>query len=62
MSRKADEAGTQPAKHSKANLLQSKRFTPLQRDYLRALLQDGETYSVAEAAQLLDKYLKQEAK
>lgn len=62
MSRKADEAGAQPVKHSKANLLQSKRFTLQQRDYLRALLQDGETYSVSEASQLLDKYLKQEAK
>ncbi|QTH44962.1 hypothetical protein J4772_11485 [Cohnella sp. LGH] len=62
MSRKSDEAGTQPAKHSKTSLLQSKRFTPQQKDYLRALLQDGESYSVAEAAQLLDKYLKQEAK
>jgi len=62
MSRKADDTGAQPAKHSKANLLQSKRFSPQQKDYLRALLQDGETYSVAEAAQLLEKYLKQEAK
>ncbi|MFC4305798.1 hypothetical protein [Cohnella boryungensis] len=61
MSRK-EEASAQPAKHSKASLLQSKRFTPQQKDYLRALLQDGEMYSVVEAEQLLQRYLKQEAK
>lgn len=62
MSRKTEEAGTKPAKHIKERILSSKRFTPLEKDFLRALLRDDKLYTVDEAAQLLGNYLKQEAK
>jgi hypothetical protein len=62
MSRKPAETSAQQAKHSKGRILTSKRFTAIEKDFLRGLLRDDELYTVDEAAQLLEKYLKQEAK
>jgi hypothetical protein len=58
---KPDRSDAAPASHpaenaasySKAQLLRSRRFTPLQRDVLSALLSDGERYTVAEAESAL---------
>ena len=62
MRRKTSAAQVEPGKHGKKQLLASKRFAPLERDFLQALLEDGGTYTVAEAEQLLEQYLNQEAK
>lgn len=50
------------AKYSADQILSSKRFAPQEQDFLRALLQEGETYTLDDAAAMLDQYLKQEAK
>lgn len=44
------------AKHSKTALLNSKRFTA-NKDLLSVLLEDGETYTVQEAAAKIKSYL-----
>ncbi|WP_373233302.1 hypothetical protein [Cohnella sp.] len=61
MSKQAAAAGAQPAKHSKTALLASKHFTAVEKDLLRGLLGDEETYTVKEAAGIFEKNLKREA-
>jgi len=52
----------QKSKHSKERLLRSNQFTPQEKDWLAALLQDGQSYSIEEAAKLLNQHFKKEAK
>ncbi|TCM93139.1 hypothetical protein EV294_10790 [Paenibacillus sp. BK033] len=46
----------------KAQILKAGCFTPLQRDFLKALLEEGKYYTVDEAVKQIEQYLKQEAK
>jgi len=62
MKKKTAAVESETTRHDKMQLLSSKRFAPLDKDFLQALLREGETYTVSEAAQLLEQYLKQEAK
>ncbi|WP_276358413.1 hypothetical protein [Cohnella caldifontis] len=62
MRKRTSAAQAEKVKYGKRQLLASKRFAPLEKDVLQALLPDGETYTVAEAGQLLDQYSKLEAK
>ncbi|GMK45217.1 MULTISPECIES: hypothetical protein [Paenibacillus] len=48
--------------YSKAQILKASCFTPLQRDFLKALLEEGKFYTVDDAAKQIEQYLKQEAK
>lgn len=48
------------AKYSKAQILESQRFMPQQKDFLQALLQDGASYTLAEAEEMLDQFLARE--
>ncbi|MBB6670278.1 type I restriction-modification enzyme R subunit C-terminal domain-containing protein [Cohnella nanjingensis] len=62
MSKAQVPAAGEPAKFTKVQILAAKRFSPNQRDWLQALLQEGAEYTVEEAAQLLDQLFEQEAK
>ncbi|ACT03789.1 hypothetical protein [Paenibacillus sp. JDR-2] len=48
--------------YSKAQILKASCFTPVQRDFLKALLEEGKFYTVDDAAKQIEQYLKQEAK
>ncbi|MFC4601851.1 hypothetical protein [Cohnella hongkongensis] len=61
MSKQVKAVGARPAKHRKAALLASKRFTAVEKDLLRGLLGDDESYTVQEAAAIVEKNLKREA-
>jgi hypothetical protein len=43
---------------SKAQLLRSYNFTPIQKDVLRAVLKDGESYTLDQAHKLIGDYAK----
>jgi len=62
MSETLEHIGAQRAKHSKTRILSAKRFKPLEKDFLRAILSDDEMYTIDEAAEKLEIYMKQEAK
>lgn len=53
---------TQKPKFAKADLLSSKEFTAVDKDFLNALLTDGETYTIEEAKKILADKLKGEIK
>lgn len=44
--------------YTKAQFLASKQFTPIQKDVLRALMKDGEVYTVDQLFRLIDDYAK----
>ncbi len=46
--------------YTKKQIVQSARFTPMQRDVLTALLDDEATYTVAEANQILKQFTTKE--
>jgi hypothetical protein len=46
------------AAYTKEQFLASKQFTAVQKDVLRALLKDGETYTVDQAQKLIDDFAK----
>lgn len=48
---------TEPARYAKTSLLASKRFAD-DRDILSALLDDDESYSIAECTELINNYMK----
>ncbi len=50
------------AQHSKAQILKSKQFTPVQKDFLVSLLDEDEKYSLDDVGKLIGDFLKQEAK
>jgi len=56
MGRKQSEEAT----YTKKQIVQSTRFTPIQRDVLTALLDNGATYTVAEANQILKQFTTKE--
>lgn len=41
----------------KAQFMMSKQFKPLEKDFLRSILDDGKTYTVDQARKALDKEL-----
>jgi len=47
---------------SKEQLLQSKLFTPLHKDVLSALLEDGQAYTTDQVKQKIDAFLKEATK
>lgn len=47
---------------NKAQLLASKQFVPWEKDFLRAVLEDGKTYTVDQARKTLEKTLSKEVK
>ncbi|WP_019123701.1 hypothetical protein [Brevibacillus massiliensis] len=47
---------------TKEQFLASKQFTGLEKDFLRSILKDGETYTIAQARDLLKKTLSKEVK
>jgi len=49
------EKGTAHA-FSKEQFLLSKRFTPIEKDVLKVLLQDSETYSLEQAHKMLEQF------
>lgn len=59
---------TQKAKDSpnlmftKAQILSSKQFKPLEKDFLRAVLDDGKSYSIEQVKETLKKALTKEVK
>ncbi|RED65477.1 hypothetical protein [Cohnella phaseoli] len=61
MNKQAAMSGAQPVKHSKEALLASKHFTAVEKDMMRGLLRDDETYTVKEAVNIFEKNLKREA-
>lgn len=62
MKKQTTATALETTKHNKRQILSSRRFAPLDKDFLQALLRDDESYTVSEAAHLLAQYLKQEAK
>jgi len=54
----APEAEARPAAYTKAQFLASKQFTAVQKDVLRALMKDSETYTVEQARRLIDDFAK----
>lgn len=48
--------------YTKAQFLASKQFKPIQKDVLRALLKDGETYTFDQVQKLVDDYAKRTVK
>jgi hypothetical protein len=54
---KKNESDAAPV-YTKAQFLASKQFTPVQKDVLRALMKDGEVYTVEQARRLIDDYAK----
>ncbi|HZG16965.1 MAG TPA: hypothetical protein VE710_18395 [Candidatus Bathyarchaeia archaeon] len=47
---------------TKAQFLSSKQFTPMEKDFLRTVLEDGKTYTLAQARKELEKALAREVK
>jgi hypothetical protein len=56
------KSAKQRTTYSKTQVLKASCFTPLQRDFLKALLVEGKFYTIDEAAKQIEQYLKQEAK
>lgn len=52
----------EPKQYSKEKILNSNKFSKIQKDVLFCLLRDGEKYTLEEAEKKLKKYLGQEAK
>lgn len=48
--------------YTKAQFLASKQFTPIEKDVLRALLKDGEAYTLDQVQKLVDDYAKRTVK
>ncbi len=48
------------AQHSKAQILKSKQFTPVQKDFLVSLLDEDEKYSLDDVGKMLGDFLRQE--
>lgn len=48
--------------YTKASLKQAKQFTVIERDFLDVVLQDGKEYTIKEAQEALDAYLKKGVK
>lgn len=46
------------ATFSKQDILQSNQFTNVQKDFLHAFLDDGKTYTIADAKKILEQKLK----
>ena len=46
--------------YTKKQIVESVRFTPIQKDMLTALLDDDATYTVAEASQILKQFTTKE--
>ena len=42
--------------YTKGQFLASNQFTPIQKDVLRAILKDGETYTIDQAQKLIEHY------
>ncbi len=55
MARKLSDAA-----YTKKQIVESARFTPIQKDMLTALLDDDATYTVAEASQILKQFTTKE--
>lgn len=64
MSRKADkeESPKAVATFTKEQFLASKQFTPLEKDFLRSVLDNGVTYTIDQARDALKKTLSKEVK
>ena len=56
--KKSETAEAAAPAYTKAQFLVSKQFTAVQKDVLRALMKDGETYTVEQAQKLIDDYAK----
>lgn len=60
------EEGKSPEKKTgqftKAQLLGSSRYSPSQKDMLRVLLMDGQTYSHEQAQSIIKQFLKKEVR
>lgn len=54
----APETEARPAAYTKAQFLASKQFTAIERDVLRALMREDETYTVDQAQKLIDDFAK----
>lgn len=57
MAKKKRSAGAEMPRHSKAELLGSKRFSG-ERDLLEALLGDKREYTIPEAEQIMDRFMR----
>lgn len=53
-----EEKITSATSYSKQQFLQSKKFTPQQKDVLCALLDDSETYTIDQAEKLISNFLR----
>lgn len=60
--KKSETAEAAVPAYTKAQFLASKQFTAVQKDVLRALMKDGETYTVEQAQKLIDDYAKRKVK
>lgn len=58
----AELAHTLEPAYTKEQFTVSSRYTPAQRDILGAVLQEGKTYTDAQAKQALETYLRKEVK
>ncbi|BBH19827.1 hypothetical protein Back11_11720 [Paenibacillus baekrokdamisoli] len=47
--------------YAKQQILESKQFTPLEKDVLSALLADNERYTIDKAKQMIEEFAKGEA-
>ncbi|MEJ8548161.1 hypothetical protein [Brevibacillus borstelensis] len=62
MTQKAKEASAKDPLFTKALILTSKRFNPLEKDFLQAVLDEGKSYSVEQVNEILKKALTKEVK
>lgn len=53
---------TEEVKFTKQQFLQAESFTPVQRDVLRSLLEDGEVYTLRKAQEFLNEYAQRKVK